>query len=113
MAIFGNAPGYQGPTSVSTSAVAVWTGNSSALAALSPAVTLKDVTVLNNGPSTVFVGQSGVTATTGLPVKAGQQVTVAGFSATSGTTTSDVYAICASGGSAVVETGLATTDVAV
>lgn len=113
MAIFAGAPGFQGPTAVGTSAVAVWTANSSALAALSPAVTLNDVMVQNNGPSTIYVGQSGVTSTTGLPVKAGKSVVLPGFTATSGTTANDVYAICASGGSAVVEAGLATTDIVV
>jgi hypothetical protein len=110
VAIFAGSPGFQGPTAVSTSAQLVWTGNSTALAALSPAVTLHDITIHNNGPSPVFIGQTAVTAVTGAQVAVGETVTYNGWSVTSGTTTRDVYAICASG-SATVEVALATTAI--
>lgn len=107
MAIFAGTPGFQGPTAVGTSATKIWSANSSALAALSPAVTLRDLTIVNQGPSTIYVGQSGVTSSTGTPVPDGGQLTIQGFTATSGTTAQDTYAICASGGSATVIAGLA------
>jgi hypothetical protein len=59
-------------------------------------VTIGDVTVVNTGPNTMFIGQSTVTASTGLRVPAGAQVTINGFGALQSSTNFDIYAIAAS-----------------
>lgn len=98
MAIFSvGSPAYQA-ASGSTTAVKIWSGTASALAALSPAVTLRDFTVVNTGTVTIYVGGSSVAgAATGAPVPAGAQLTIQGWTATSNTSTNDVWAISAAG----------------
>lgn len=56
-------------------------------------------TLVNVGANTCFVGQSGVTATTGITVAVGAQLTLQG-------TEEAIYAICASGKTTTVESGL-------
>ena len=69
--------------------------------------TLRDVTIINTGSVTIFLGSSTVTAAHGLPLPAGVQITYTGYSHVKGDTTGDIYAITSSG-SATVEAGLAT-----
>jgi hypothetical protein len=103
MAAFeGTAPSNQTNSVGSGAAVDVFTANATAFAALSPAVTLHDVTIINVGPATVYLGSSSVTAATGLALKAGQQATIQGWTATTGTTTNDVWAITSSGTAEVI-----------
>jgi hypothetical protein len=90
-----------------TAATLVFGGSTATLAGLSPAVTLRDVTIINTGATTCFVGSSSVTAAAGLPLKAGQQVTIQGWTTTTGTTTNDIYAITSSG-TTTCNAGLAT-----
>lgn len=97
MAIFANGVADQTSAPTSSSTV-VWNPNSTALAALSPAVTLHDVTIVNTGSVTVYLGSfSAVTAVTGFALKAGQQVTVQGFTATSGNAAGEIWGITSSG----------------
>ena len=105
MAIFADGVAFQ-EAAISTSSATVFTANSTALAALDPAVELRDLTILNTGPATVYLG-NGTATTAGLPLAAGQQVTIQGWTATSGTTTNDIHGITASG-TANVQAGLAT-----
>jgi len=66
----------------------------------------RDVTLMNQGTATIYVGGSQVTATnTGVPVASGQQLTVAGAA-------QNLWAIT-SAGTATVEAGLASVDVVV
>lgn len=106
MAIFADGVAYQTNT-VTTAAHLVFTGNSTGLAALSPAVTLKDITIVNTGAVNIFLGSSSVTAATGLILRPGNQVTIQGWTETSGTTTYDVYGITSSG-TTTTEAALAT-----
>lgn len=69
--------------------------------------TLKDLTILNTGTTSVYLGQSTVTSSTGLLLQAGTQVTYNGYSHAKSDTTGDVYAITASGTSTTLA-GLAT-----
>lgn len=71
--------------------------------------TLKDVTLINTGTVTVFVGSSAVTAATGLPLPPGVQLTYEGYSHVKGDTTGDIYTITSSGTGAV-QAGLATVN---
>lgn len=68
-----------------------------------------DVTVINTGSTTIFLGQSTVTASTGLRCPAGAQVTINGFGAKQSSTTFDIYAITSSGTSTTLS-GPATLD---
>lgn len=100
MAIFdAGSAAYQGPTSVGGTAVLIWSGTATALAAVTPAVTLRDITVQNVGSFTCYVGGSSVT-TAAMPVPAGAQLTIQGWTATSNKTTNDVFAITTSGATA-------------
>lgn len=96
MAIFANGVATQ-TSAPGTSATAVFNPNSTALAALSPAVALHDVTIINTGSVNVALGSSTVTATTGLILKPGQQLTIQGWLATSGNAAGEIYGIVASG----------------
>jgi hypothetical protein len=103
------SPGYQATATVGGTAVLVWTGTFTALAAISPAVTVRDVTVINTGANQCWVGGTSVSVSTGLWLAPGAQVTVQGWSATSNTTLHDVYAISVSGALATsTAAGLAT-----
>lgn len=110
MALFATGVASQSTTlpSGGTTATIVWDPNSTALAALSPAVTLKDVTLLNAGANLCWLGQSSVTTTTGVPLSPGQQVTIQGSTYTSGSTTGRIYAICGAGTATTVLADLAT-----
>jgi hypothetical protein len=90
---------------VTSSATLIWSGTVSALASISPAVALRDLSIVNIGTQTAFIGGSSVTAAA-LPLLPGQQVTIQGWLGTSNTTTRDVYAIT-SAGTATLVAGLA------
>jgi hypothetical protein len=101
------SPAYQA-TSVTNSAIKIWSGTVSALASISPAVTVRDLTIVNAGTVTAYVGGSSVAgAATGAPLPSGGQLTIQGWTATTNTTTNDVWAITASG-TTQLEAGLAT-----
>lgn len=91
MGIFGPAVA----TAVTASAVEVYTPSSLG--------NQPNPTVINTGANTFYLGQSGVTSTTGLPCAPGDQVTLTG-------TEVAIYAICASGKTSTALTGLATVD---
>lgn len=95
-------------TAVPNSATAVFNPNATPFSTL--AGPLKDVTLENVGTVTVFIGQSTVTSSTGIPLLAGQQLTINGFSTPAGSGGTVLYAITASGSSTVVA-GLATLDI--
>lgn len=92
-------------TSVTTAAVKIFDVTSSAFAT---GATLKNVTVMNTGSVTAFIGIASVT-TTGLRLAPGQQLTINGYSYVKGDTTGDLYAITASG-TTTIEAGLGTVD---
>ena len=94
-------------TSVGNTASAVFNPNATPYSTL--AGPLKDPIIENTGSVTVYLGQSGVTSSTGLPLLAGQQVTYNGFSTVTGASGTALYAITASGTSTVVA-GIATTN---
>lgn len=75
---------------------------------LSPAQTLKDVTIVNTGSNTVWLGGSTVTAATGLALPAGAQITYNGYVATAGDSAGSIYGI--STGGTTVSAGLATVN---
>ncbi len=73
---------------------------------------LKDVTILNQGPGTIFAGAGSIAAAalpTGLPIPPGGQCTVQGYNITAANTTNgQIWAITATGGTtASVQVGLA------
>ena len=80
---------------------------------LTPPQTLRDVTVINQGPGVLFLGGSTVTTATGLPVPVGAQVTIRGYVGTAGSTaaTGRIYGISAS--TSNVEAGLQTQEATV
>jgi hypothetical protein len=96
MAIFdAGSPAYQTQSYVGGTAVLVWSGTVTALAGISPAVTLRDVTIQNTGSNVIYLGGSSVT-TAGLYLPPGGQVTIQGWAGTSNTTTRDIYGIAVS-----------------
>jgi hypothetical protein len=109
MGIYANSAATQTTGSVGTSATLIFDADASGIPTNA---TIGDVTVINTGNVTIFVGQSGVTASTGLRVPAGAQVTIAGFGAKQNSTNYDIYAITASGTSSTIA-GPATVDVTV
>lgn len=112
MAIFANGPAYQ-TASIGTSAALVFNPNSTALQATNVVGSaLRNVTIVNTGAATVFLGTSSVTAATGLALAAGQQLTIEGYSAVAGNATGAIYGITSSG-TAFVEAGLETTNATV
>jgi hypothetical protein len=102
------SPAYQTQTYVGGTAVIVWSGTFTALAGISPAVTVRDLTILNTGANAMYVGGSAVTVLTGCYVPPGAQLTVQGWAGTSNTTTRDVYAIASGAAPASAAAGLAT-----
>lgn len=109
-------------TSTITSAALVWDPSNSstttfgprgAVPVLTPAQTLHDVTVINQGPGILYLGGSTVTTATGLPVPVGAQVTIRGYVGTAGSSAAAgrVYGISAS--TSNVEAGLETVDATV
>ena len=99
MAIFANGSATQTTASVTNSATLVFDSDASGIPT---GVTIGDVTVVNTGAVTFFVGQSGVTSSTGLRVPPGAQVTITGFGALQSSTNFDIYAITASGTSSAI-----------
>lgn len=99
MPIFATGAATQATASVGNTATLVFDSDASGITA---GVTIGDVTVINTGTTTFFVGQSGVTATTGLRVPGGAQVTINGFGALQSSTNYDIYAITASGTSSAL-----------
>lgn len=91
------SPAYQTTALVGGTAVLVWSGTFTALAGISPAVTLRDVSVINTGANVLWVGASAVTTVTGMYLPPGAQMTIQGWAGTSNTTTRDIYAIATSG----------------
>lgn len=104
MAIFANSAATQTTASVGNTATQIY--NTSATG-IPTGVTLHDLTVVNTGSTTIYLGQSAVTAVTGLALPAGAQVTFNGWSHAQGDATGNVYAITASGTSSAIA-GLAT-----
>jgi hypothetical protein len=92
MAIFANGAATQATASVLSTATLVFDSDASGITS---GITIGDVTVMNTGANTMFIGQSSVTATTGLRVPAGAQVTINGFGAKQSSTNFDIYAIAA------------------
>lgn len=116
MAVFGGtAPAVQGPTTVTSSATQIFntTGTpiSSPSVNFTAGVNLGTLTLINTGQANCWVGTSSVTATTGLLLKPGEQLTIQNgthIAAESGAATSwNLYAITASG-TTTVEAALAT-----
>lgn len=104
-----------------TSAALIWDPSNSstttygprgAVPVLTPAQTLKDVTIINQGPGTLFVGQGSAITNTGttaaMAIPAGGQLTLRGYTATAGSTTGRIYGISSS--TSYVEVGLETVD---
>jgi hypothetical protein len=93
------SPAYQGPTSVgSTTPVKIWSGTVSALASISPAVTVRDLTIMNTGVGVLWVCSGSAApvssaGSTGVAVPAGGQLTLQGWTAVTNTTTNDVWGI--------------------
>lgn len=93
------------PSNASTTAF----GPNGAVTVLTPtAQTLRDVTIVNTGANTVWLGGSTVTAATGLALPAGAQLTYNGYTAVAGQTAGRIYGI--STGGTTVEVGLATVN---
>jgi len=93
VAIFAGTPGYQ-KAAIGTSAGTVYNIGASGL------VSPQNVTVVNSGPATLFIGGTSAPAVTGFPVAAGGQVTLSGAAV-------NLWGITSSG-TAYVEAGLAT-----
>lgn len=114
IAIFdAGSPAYQSAVGGTATAVKIWSGTVSALASISPAVTLRDLTVLNNGTISIYIGV-GTTAAQltsgGVLVNPGGQVTIQGWVGTSNTTTNDLWGVGSTSvaGSFSTAAGLAT-----
>lgn len=78
-------------------------------------VTLSEVTIINTGAVTCWVGSSSVSGTQGIPLKPGEQLTIRGnghLAAESGNTSWNLWAITASG-STTIEASLATVEATV
>ena len=120
MAVFnGTPPSYQqvpnnANATVTSSATQIY--NTTSFTAVGGTVysfpvgaTLRDLTIVNTGATTCFIGTSSVTASTGVPLRAGEQLTIQGshVQAESGNTSWNLYAITASG-TTTIEASLAT-----
>jgi hypothetical protein len=102
VAIFvGAAPGYQ-TSSVSTAVTQVFYTSGTVNSVVIPSTfsSSSNFIIQNTGASTVYLGQSGVTTSTGLALAAGDSVTVLG-------PVFNVYGVVSSG-TCSVESGLAT-----
>lgn len=104
MAIF--AAPTQTTTSVGNSATQVFNSNASFVAT---GASVTNVTLVNAGTVDCFVGQSGVTATTGLRLPAGAQLTFHNWSYPKNTAAANISAITSSGTTTVLS-ALATVD---
>lgn len=119
MAIFASSPpAYQATASVSTTSggTVIYSTTSITIGSTTytfpTGVTLSELTIQNTGTVTCFVGQNGVTATTGVPLKSGEQLTIRGnghLAAESGASSWNLYAITASGTTSIVAS-LVTVD---
>lgn len=120
MAIFAaSPPAYQTTASVGSSATQIYNTTSVTTGghtySFPTGVTLSELTIVNTGSVTCFVGTSAVTAATGTPLRSGEQLTIRGSNhvqAESGATSWNLYAITSSGTTSV-EAGLATVDATV
>jgi hypothetical protein len=101
------SPAYQ-TYPIAQTASLVWSGTFAPLGSISPAVTLRDITIINQGTASVVLGSGSVTATTGLPLPAGAQLTIQGWTATSNNKNNDIYGICSNGTAVTTVAGLAT-----
>lgn len=95
------SPAYQGPTTVGTSASQrIWSGTNTALVNANPtAVTVRDLVVQNLGTAPIFVSTGTVNAASqngGIYVPAGALMVVQGWTAVTGTTTNDIFAVAQS-----------------
>ena len=106
MAVYANSSAVQATASVTSSATLIFDSDASGIPT---GVTIGDVTVVNTGTVTMFIGQSGVTSSTGLRVPAGAQVTINNFGALQSSTNFDIYGITASGTTSAL-CGPATVD---
>lgn len=122
MSIFNSSPpAFQaspsgGRSTVTNSATQVYSSTSVTVGSTTytfPAgVVLHDLTIINTGSTTCYLGSSTVTSSTGLPLKPGEQLTIQGqvTAATSGVLGWNIYAITASG-TTTMEASLATVAV--
>jgi hypothetical protein len=94
MAIFANGAATQATASVTSSATLVFDSDASGITS---GITIGDIIIVNTGTVTMFIGQSSVTATTGLRVPPGASWTSQGLGALQSSTNYDVYAITSSG----------------
>lgn len=107
MAIFSS--GSVQTTTVTNSATKVFDTASNKYAT---GAALTNLTLVNTGATTCFIGIAAVTVT-GLRLAAGQQITIYGYNYTAGSgTAGDVYAITASG-TTTIEAGLSTVNATV
>jgi hypothetical protein len=106
MAIFANSSAVQS-TAVPNSATLIFDADASGIPT---GATIGDVTVINTGSVTMFIGSSSVSTTTGLRVPAGAQVTINNFGALQSSTTFDIYAIASSAAGTTALAGPATVD---
>jgi hypothetical protein len=106
MAIFANSAATQ-TTTVTNSATQVFNTSASGIPT---GVTLRELTIMNNGTNTVYLGSSNsVTASTGLALGPYQQITYVDWAYAQGASGGNVYGITSSGTSVVVA-GLATVN---
>lgn len=94
MAVFANSAATQTTASVGNTATQIFNVSASGIPT---GAVIGDLIVVNTGATTMFIGQSAVTAVTGLRVPAGGSVTLTGFGATQAVTTGNVYGITSSG----------------
>ena len=103
MAIFATSAATQ-TTLVNTSGELVFDTDASGVPT---GASLPDVTIVNAGTVTCYVGQAAVSGTQGFPLLAGQQMLIRGYLGNQASTAGDIYAITAAG-TTTVRTGLAT-----
>ena len=107
MAIFANGPGIVQTTAVATSATLIFDTDATNIPS---GATLPDLTIVNVGANTCYVGQSSVSTSTGIKLPAGAQLTIRGYSGLQSSTAGDTYAICTASSLTTVMAGLATLD---
>lgn len=122
MAIFNSSqPSYQGPTTVTTAATQIYNTTGTPISApaapteFPSGAALSEITVINTGPATVWIGSSSVSGTEGTVLKQGEQLTIRGVghvAAETGSSSWNLWAITSSG-TAVVEASLATVEATV
>ena len=121
MAIFNTSPpAYQafgaGRNAVTNSATQIYSSTSVTVGSTTytfpTGSVLHDITIINTGTVTCYLGSSSVTSSTGLPLAPGQQATIQGTvtAATAGVLGWNIYAITASG-TTTTQASLATVAV--